>query len=91
MLKEIAPNLQSLRLQGYFDVKDVNYFNENLWYKLFNNIKYFHVNIEGSVNGYSEKDILRNHIRDYHEKSWFSWEENKQCLQVFIKFTSVAM
>jgi hypothetical protein len=91
LFKEVAPNLKSLRLQGYFDVKDVNYFNENLWHKLLNNVKYFHVNIEESVNVYSEKDISRNYIRDYHEKSWFSWEENKQCLQIFIKFASVAI
>ena len=89
MFKQIAPNVQSLRLEGRLNIKDDDYFNENLWYKLLNNIKYYHVNLEDSEYTESGKIHLRDRILDYSEKSWFSWhEECPSSLYVYIKFKS---
>jgi hypothetical protein len=91
MIKTIAPNIQSLQLSGIFNVKDNDYFNENLWHKLFENIKYYHVNLKNFQYGESEKICLRNRIRDYDGKNWFSWNEPPYLLAVNIKFKSTTI
>lgn len=91
MFKEVAPNLHSLRLEGYLSVGDDDYFNENLWYKLFNNIKYYHVELKEVEFSDSKKIILRNRIRDYNGKSWFSWNELTHRLEVNIKYQSATI
>ncbi|CAF3108493.1 unnamed protein product [Rotaria sp. Silwood2] len=86
--KEIVPNLQSLRLEGDFNTKDDNFFNENMWHKLLNNIKYFYVNLKVFEFTDSEKINLKNRFPNCEGKSWFSWVENAQYLKVIISFKS---
>jgi hypothetical protein len=91
MIKTIAPNIQSLQLSGILNVKDNDYFNENLWHKLFENIKYYYVNLNKFEFRESEKIYMRNRIRDYDGKNWFSWKERVYWLEVNIKFTSTTI
>jgi hypothetical protein len=91
ILKEIAPNLQSLRLRGSFNDNDDDFYNEKLWYQLFNNIRYFQVALENSAYDDTKKIELRNHIRNWDGKSWFSYQETKSSLTVSIKFKSTTM
>jgi hypothetical protein len=91
MIKTIAPNIQSLQLSGIFNVKDDDYFNEKLWHELFNNIKYYHVNLNKFEFRESEKIYVRNRIREYDGKNWFSWNERVYLLEVNIEFTSTTI
>jgi hypothetical protein len=88
MLKEIIPNLLSLRLRGVLDVDDENYFKENLWYKLFDNIQYFNVNLTCSTFTEARKAIFKNYIQNFTGKSWFSSKETQQSMEIFVKFQS---
>ncbi|CAF0942080.1 unnamed protein product [Adineta steineri] len=91
MLKDVAPNLESLQVQGNFSSKHPAYFNENLWYKVLNNLKYFYVNLSTYSESNSEKQVLRDYILDLNGKVWFTWEEHIPNLYAFIKFTSVTI
>jgi len=91
LFKEVVPNLQSLLLDGVFDGNDDNFFNEKLWYELLNNIIYFHVTLRCYRFSNSDKTVLRNHICNLNEKSWFSYNESGQILTVYIKFKSTAI
>ena len=86
-----STKFKSLRLEGYLSVADDDYFNENLWYKLFKNIKYYHVKLKEVEFSDSKKIILRNRIRDCNGKSWFSWNELTHRLEVNIKFQSATI
>ncbi|CAF3000594.1 unnamed protein product [Rotaria socialis] len=89
MLKELAPNLRSLRVRGYFNTDDDNYFNENMWHKLFKNINYFDVDIRMWVILDSKKVNLKSRIRHCEGKSWFHWEETNVILRGTITFKSM--
>jgi len=89
--KEVARNLNSLRLKGTFDSKDDNFFKENLWHELLNNVKYFHVNLRSYGFNDLQKTTLRNHIIHFNGKSWFSYTETERVLTLFIKYKSTVM
>jgi hypothetical protein len=91
MFIKLAPNLQSLRLMGYFDRNDENFLKERLWYELLKNIKYFDVNLKTFGSYDSEKTILRDYISCFNGKSWFSYEETGHTLKISIQYKSAAM
>ncbi|CAM4803939.1 unnamed protein product [Rotaria magnacalcarata] len=89
MLKELAPNSRSLRVKGYFNTDDDNYFNENMWHKLFKNINYFDVDLHMLARLNSKMVNLKNRIRLCEEKSWFHCEETNVLLRGTITFKSM--
>jgi hypothetical protein len=89
MLKEIMPNLKSFRLRGRLEADDEDYFKENLWYKLLDNIKYFHVNLHHSAYYEARKTIFKNRFQNFNGKSWFRYEETQRSVNIYIKFQSV--
>lgn len=86
LFKKLAPNLQSLRLEGCFDIQDDKYFNETLWHKLLDNIEHFNIYLREFAYLEAQKTPLTDCIRNYNGKYWFDWEENGQLLSVYIKF-----
>ncbi|CAF4012563.1 unnamed protein product [Adineta steineri] len=76
LLKNVAPNLESLQVHGNFSPRDPAYFNENLW---------------TYVESPSEKQALRDYIVELKGKVWFTWEAHPPNLQAVIKFTSVTV
>ncbi|CAF1938952.1 unnamed protein product [Rotaria magnacalcarata] len=89
MLKELATNSRSLRVKGYFNTDDDNYFNENMWHKLFKNINYFDVDLHILARLDSKMVNLKNRIRLCEGKSWFHCEETNVILRGTITFKSM--
>ena len=88
-LREIMPNLRILLLNGFISGNDENYFKENLWDKLLNNINYFRVHLHDSASDEPTKTIFKNYIQNMSGKSWFSYKETQSNIYIDIKFQSV--
>ena len=87
--KTLAPNLESLSIDGYLSNRDENYFHEHMWNQLFTNLKHVQVNLQHSPTSSSVKTTLRDYIAKLYDKPWFSHYENEDFLIVFIKFKLV--
>jgi hypothetical protein len=90
-IKEVAPNLKSLRLTGLVHALDDNYLKENLWHQLLDKITYFRVNLEAIVYDQARITVLKNLIQNLNEKSWISYEEPSRSLRIYIKFQSASI
>ena len=87
--KTLAPNLESLSIDGYLSNRDENIFHEHMWNQLFTNLKHVQVNLQHSPTSSSVKTTLRDYIAKLYDKPWFSHYENEDFLIVFIKFKLV--